>query len=66
MCDHKQVTIYYKEVARETRYQPAEYTEFAECDECGEQFDPSDVEGAEVTDSIKIDRFFACAPGDYD
>ena len=56
-CKHEKVTIYYKLVAAETRYEPAEYEEFAECDECGKRGDPSDFE-TEVTDEIEVDKYF--------
>lgn len=56
MCDHKKIEIHYRLVAQATRYEPAEYEQWAECDECGEMFDPDDVPDAEVTGSKQIKR----------
>ena len=57
-CPHKTVTIYYREVACATYYEPAEYEEIAECDECGARLDPSDVADAEVSDTQQVDKYF--------
>lgn len=48
MCDHRNVTIYSRLVVAATRYEPAEYDEWAVCNDCGERLDISDIpEGAD-------------------
>ena len=48
MCDHEHVTIYSKLAYPATRYEPAEYDEWAQCDDCGDVMDVSDIpDGAE-------------------
>jgi hypothetical protein len=43
MCNHNKVTIYSRQIAPVTRYEPAEYRQWAQCNECGEVLDLSDV-----------------------
>ena len=43
MCDHKHVTFYSKKAYPAGRYEPAEYDEWAQCDDCGEVMDVSDI-----------------------
>lgn len=64
-CQHEKVTIYYRLVAQETYYEPAEYEEYAECDDCGKQGDPSDFPDAEVTDTIPVSRQFHGMPHEF-
>jgi hypothetical protein len=42
-CEHLHVTIHWLLYARETRYEPAEYTGDAQCDDCGKWMEPEDV-----------------------
>jgi len=65
MCDHNEITIYYRLVAAETRYEPAEYAYFAECNECGKTGDPDDFPDAETTDEIEVSRQFHGAPHEF-
>ena len=53
-CEHKSVTIYAKLATQATRDQQAEFHEWAECDDCGKQGDPSDFPEAEVSDTITV------------
>ena len=43
MCNHNKVTIYSRQTSAATRYEPAEYSQWAQCNECGEVLDLSDV-----------------------
>ena len=65
MCEHKEITVYYKLVAAETRYEPAEYEEFAQCDDCGKTGDVSDFPDADVTDEVRVDNTFHGAPDEF-
>lgn len=64
-CLHTSVTIYYRQVACATRYEPAEYVEFAECDDCGKQGDPADFADAEVSDTIQAERTLHGVPSEF-
>jgi hypothetical protein len=56
MCDHEEVTIHFTLVACATRYEPAEYEEWAVCNECGEGGHPDDFPDADATDFEKVSR----------
>ena len=50
-CQHLNVTVYSVISSRATRYEPAEYCEWAECQDCGETIDIGDVpEDANIKD----------------
>jgi hypothetical protein len=64
-CQHNSVTIYSRLVFRATRYEPAEYDNWAECDECGKQMDLSDAVDTEVSDEIEVYRERPGSPHEY-
>ena len=65
MCEHKSVTVYYRLVAIASRYEPAEYIQFAECDDCGETGAPEDFADAEISDEIQADETLHGAPSEF-
>ena len=65
MCNHESVTIYYRLVAIASRYEPAEYIQFAECDECGKTGAPEDFLGSEISDEIEAEKTLHGAPSEF-
>jgi hypothetical protein len=64
-CKHKSVTIYYRIVAIASRYEPAEFIQFAECDECGKTGAPEDFPDSEITDEINAGDSLHGAPSEF-
>ena len=64
-CEHKTVTIYYRIVTIASRYEPAEYIQYAECDECGKTGAPEDFKGSDISDEIQVDNKFHGAPSKF-
>jgi len=65
MCEHVSVTIYSRMTLPATYYEPAEYEEFARCDECGEEGCPEDFVDAIISGVKDAERPMRGTPSEF-